>query len=527
MGDVLNFEYNVPFSVACWIKTTSTGGVIIMSKDLGSGTYRGWNFRVDGGGTLRFDLNNTVPSNRAYRYADSAVAAAAVNTGKWAHCVATYDGSATAAGIKLYNNGVERTTLTGADTLSATIVDVGSTFVLGETFPGRIALPCVFDKELSAAEVTELYNGGAPIDPKTVSFASSWVGGWNLGNENTHPTVTDRSSSGFDGTATGMTSDDWVGDVPGNPPESEELRSTIFDGANDFVTMGTGVYEFERTDLFSLGAWFKSSASSGFHPIISKRDSTTSQGYNILLDANSNNVRWQLRNGGSNFMQLQADVYVCDGLWHHIVCTNTDGTAANAKVYIDGVLAPTTTLHDALTATIIDVTVPFQLGAFDNVNNADASIAQAVVWDKALSALEVAEAYNGGRVRNDLHDTTQLASASNCVGHWLMGDLEHDTYPTTTDLSPSGNDGTLTNMAADDVVDERAVVDTFKYNEFSVEFDGVNDFVTMGYGVGTLDFDYTDEFSLGVWFKTTSSASSQVIGRRTRVGLDAGYARRA
>jgi hypothetical protein len=74
---------------------------MIVSKYLDAGAAYEWEFYIDGG-LLYFDVNNTVD------YIGKATTAAV--SGGWQHVVATYDGSETRAGIKLYIDGVEQAT---------------------------------------------------------------------------------------------------------------------------------------------------------------------------------------------------------------------------------------------------------------------------------------------------------------------------------------------------------------------------------------------------------------------------------
>jgi hypothetical protein len=66
----------------------------------------------------------------------------------------------------------------------------------------------LFNSELSANDITSIYNSGVPNDIKQ-SFALSW---WRCGDGDTSPTLTDNGSGGNDGTMTNFTT--FSTDVP-------------------------------------------------------------------------------------------------------------------------------------------------------------------------------------------------------------------------------------------------------------------------------------------------------------------------
>jgi len=72
----------------------------------------------------------------------------------------------------------------------------------------------VWNKELSLAEVTEIYNGGAPTNLLAHSAAANLVGWLRMGDGDTFPTLTDNSTGGNDGTMTNMEAGDIVNDAP-------------------------------------------------------------------------------------------------------------------------------------------------------------------------------------------------------------------------------------------------------------------------------------------------------------------------
>ena len=150
--DVMSFE--------CWVKF-DTFDVFnqFFTKYVGS---KGILFTVTLG-ELRLDLQNNGGLNGLIIQSTGA----AIITGVWYHLVATYDGSSTPAGVKLYKNGVLLTN--GApisNTLSASIVNA-ATVKIGRvsSFYADMKINTArwWNAELTAGEVLTQYNSGTVL----------------------------------------------------------------------------------------------------------------------------------------------------------------------------------------------------------------------------------------------------------------------------------------------------------------------------------------------------------------------------
>ena len=156
-----------PMSIGAWIKLNAVGSAILAKSDA-VGNNREWLFEIEGGGALDIILydEDHASNERIRTTADSALA-----TGVWVFVVATYDGSANATGLNLYQDGalVASTDLDEAG--FASMRDKGSTVMLAHynatpagLFDGWMAggpLGLFFvQKELSADEALRLYEIG-------------------------------------------------------------------------------------------------------------------------------------------------------------------------------------------------------------------------------------------------------------------------------------------------------------------------------------------------------------------------------
>ena len=138
--------------------------------------------------------------------------------GLWHHIVATWDVSGDE--LKLYLDGVLKDTKTSLPTIvgTAPTSSIGNNANSGQYFLGNIDEVSLFDVELSAADVTTLYNDGLPY---TVASDTGLIGWWRMGDGGiigdpiaTFPTIPDDSSNSNNGTMTNMTSTDFEADVP-------------------------------------------------------------------------------------------------------------------------------------------------------------------------------------------------------------------------------------------------------------------------------------------------------------------------
>lgn len=102
---------------------------------------------------------------------------------RWYHVVITYSGSETAAGLKIYFNGAEDTSATKALTgsYSGAFNDTNlrfqtsSVFFASRSFGGIQRDLCIWNSELSSADVAVLYNNNVPFDVNTVSFYATGI----------------------------------------------------------------------------------------------------------------------------------------------------------------------------------------------------------------------------------------------------------------------------------------------------------------------------------------------------------------
>ena len=158
----LNFERTQPFSIAAWIYVVSPGCCpyehIVTKRD--TLTFQG--IELDdtlGANAVAANIAGTDSTNITVESTPGDLSPLST----WHHVVMTYDGSSTAAGVKIYVDGVNQTLSVSSDNLDASILTsthmvVGRVLTDTTYFNGSIDDVRVYNRVLSASEVSDLYH---------------------------------------------------------------------------------------------------------------------------------------------------------------------------------------------------------------------------------------------------------------------------------------------------------------------------------------------------------------------------------
>jgi hypothetical protein len=228
MNDYINIPNNTElnfasaYSVSCWIKTTS---IALLSPISNQSKFL---FRLyapanqirlqlyDGSGGF-LNLDNTQ----------------SFNDGQWHHIAFTTEATTTADKVIVYFDGVALTnkgtqTNVGSQ-LSAFAYEIGRNSGTWN-FNGGIDEVSLYDSELSASQINDMYNGG---EPTTISGA---VAHYKMGEEATFSggvwTVPDAVGSN-NGTSANMTIEDRVGEAPGSVNNALSFNMDEIDRVED------------------------------------------------------------------------------------------------------------------------------------------------------------------------------------------------------------------------------------------------------------------------------------------------------
>jgi hypothetical protein len=205
-GNVLQYERTQPWTmwaaIQLYFSPPLSSATCIMTNVPVTGTgYPGYEFFVAEEGTLRVRVISHIGTPNYLDVRGSTN----VCDGKKHMVVATYDGSSTPAGIKLYVDGVAETTVTVANTLTATIIASGQNYYVGnQQGMGGLYLNGALsffqqDKVVrSAAVIAPVNNGALPAADANTDMRL-------LLNEGSGIAVADTSSHAFAGTLTSAT----------------------------------------------------------------------------------------------------------------------------------------------------------------------------------------------------------------------------------------------------------------------------------------------------------------------------------
>ena len=147
-GQLFSPQPNSPYSMAAWVRPQEWGAVV--SKMDSSANYRG----VD----LLIQNDMRLSAHLIHHWQDNAIKVVTLNSlpkNEWSHVAITYDGSSTAAGVKLYINGVVVETHVERDALSGTL-ETDQPFRVGQRSIECYLRGGVTDVQLFNAELTPL-----------------------------------------------------------------------------------------------------------------------------------------------------------------------------------------------------------------------------------------------------------------------------------------------------------------------------------------------------------------------------------
>lgn len=218
-------------------------------------------------------------------------------------------------------------------------------------------------------------------------------------------------------------------------------KCLYFDGNNDTANAGN-VLAFERTNAFSLSAWFKSNKET--QTIIAKQDSSSPySGYNLQTGSGGFIYFQLVNNYSTNAIEVRTtnDTRYADNQWHHVVVTYSGtSSASGVKMYLDGKPVPLTTTKDNLSATIVN-SINLNIGSRNgSVQLFEGLLDEVKVFSTSLTPAQVKAEYAGGAAVFGAVDTDFLNQG--LVGYWP---LDH-TSGNATD--GSGNGTTLTNVSS-------------------------------------------------------------------------------
>jgi len=238
----------------------------------------------------------------------------------------------------------------------------------------------------------------------------------------------------------------------------EDGYSMEFDGTDDYIDCGSFTPLDSGTAL-TISAWFKSSTYTTAGVLISVNKHVDIYQGSSAYSNTKGRFTYRLKGAYGNSFKTLGGVEVSppgtgagdlvDGNWHHL-CFVWDDATTTAVVYEDGVAVITDT---STTGTLNSVTEDLWIskGVWGGASVIQGNIDEVSIWDSALSPTDVASVYNLGAPTN--------LTPFNPLVWYRMGD--NGVFKDPQWLLPENSNKD-------------------KVSNYSLEFDGTNDYVSCG-----------------------------------------------
>ena len=393
-----NSDFNsYPLTLSAWVKTTTTTGTTlgIVSKYLDSSS-NGYSLFMTGGHACAYyysSSSNKVTASTC-NGASQGIEIGNVADGNWHHIAFVVS----ASGGTGYLDGKSISTTAWAGSATATTTSenlwMGNyDYSSGEYFPGTIDDARVYNRNLSAAEVTTLFQGSNPsqCDQSCVSW-------WKF-DDNTGTSATDPISSQT-GTLTGSPS--WTSGKFGSAVSFNNIASNT-----QYISYGTNnsAFKFAKGN-FTITAWVNPSSSytaGGSTSIFGVNAATSTSRYDLGLNSPTcngaagqvNRLMLFIKDDSANNYTVCSTTALNLDQWNHMaMVVNRNGQVMYG--YINGVLVLTQSL-----STLTDNVSPQGTGYTSNVvNGAGSWLTGAVddirLYNRALSDSEIYDQYMAG-----------------------------------------------------------------------------------------------------------------------------------
>jgi hypothetical protein len=238
------------------------------------------------------------------------------------------------------------------------------------------------------------------------------------------------------------------------PMRDNRFSAVSFDGADTVINCGS---DSSLDNIWNGGgtftAWIfpKSDGEGDDGRIAEKRD--TGNGWTFVTREESSGscklrlfINYSTTNG---IYTTNADVTI--GAWNYVAITyDTSGAGSSYRptFYVNGVESSLSVTTDTAGTADSDASEDFTIGGNKTPSRIfDGSISSVAIYNVTKTEQEIYAQYSKGITHNPSADT-------GLVGLWLMGDDTSKAYPTIADSSSNSNDGTMTSMASDDIVQQ-------------------------------------------------------------------------
>jgi Concanavalin A-like lectin/glucanases superfamily len=481
------------WTVATWFKLTSLPGsnqffdLLTREDGTGNGNYAllihdsaaGGGCGTTGG---LADLQASYRNN-AGTPGNAACKADIITTGTWYHAVGVYN--SVAQTLSLYLNGVlvSSTAETLIPATTAGALTLGTSVVYSSPTPGTIDDVRVWNRVLSAAEVSALY-----CDTSNAGCNSSGLVGWWRFDDGSGTSAADSSGNGHTGTLTNGPTWTTSGEING--------ALTLASASSQYVNVPE-VASLRLSSSWTASTWVKLTAlpaSGHYFGLLSKTAASGNTNYGLYVDNatgfwGAGSPKWVVGfnplSGANQYAAFQATINT--GSWYYLTGV-WDSSTNNLYLYLNGTLVASQN-----TAALVPdpssgnpLTIGQEVGVSDFTNG---TLDDARVYNRALSAAEILAMYNSN------------VSGGGCGANGLVGWWRFDETSGTiaADSSGNGNTGTVTPNATGVWVAGK-INNAANLNNTSQYIDIANP--------SNFNFSPGQPFTLAAWINRNSSADA-------------------
>ncbi len=472
--DSSSLDISSAFSIAFWIKYTSSVNQVIFEKNGNSG----YSVQLFGG--------KPIINVGGYGSAQSTWAASSWNDGNWHHVVFVVSKFAVGAG-KVYVDGVDNTG--SNDSAGTPSYGSGTSLYIGGrtgtfVYSGSLDEVRIYNRALSPADVQNLYN-----------YAPGPVAYYNF-EEGSGSSVNDKSGNGNNGSWEGTLGEQWK--------QGKYGWGGNFDGSSNYVYIGNiSSLTFDRTNAFTISTWYKTNTNVSYAMLVDKLLPLGNYtGYDLQIDSGgyfvfelvsvlgTNQIYIETANGGFN-----------DGRWHYVtVTTDGSGKVAGTKIYVDGISqAFNPSVEDNLTGSTVS-NEPLSLGSRNSTFYFPGQLDETRIYNYARSPKQIIQDMNGG--------ASTVSVDPGAVGYWKFD----EGYGTTA--NNSGNGGSALNGTLSGTT-KPAWTNSGKYAK-ALNFGGSNAYITVGNPAAA---QITSDLTISAWVNlTTNNAVHDLVAKRGASG---------
>jgi hypothetical protein len=199
------------------------------------------------------------------------------------------------------------------------------------------------------------------------------------------------------------------------------------DGINSYMEVANhDELNIDAGENFSVTLWIKTSSTSDFYRILSKRAAGNGPGYEMITQAGAGAYGMNLRsifntNSGPPF----GNTVIADGSWHHLAMI-VDADNGNARIFVDGNQEQMSTVAAIGTESFAN-NVPLLFGTnITQANFMQTLLDDVRIWQVALSPTEIAA------------DMVAVVDGTepDLIAAWDFEDLQGNHVPDATDTHP-------------------------------------------------------------------------------------------